>query len=105
MKFFVISDNNDTLTGLRLSGIEGVVIHTEAELKTVLNSCIAKPEIAIVLMTTQIVNLAPAYISELKLKLHHPLLTEIPDRFGSANLGETIDSYISEAIGIKLKGD
>ena len=31
-----------------------------------------------------------------------PLLVEIPDRHGSAKIGETIDAYISEAIGIKL---
>ena len=105
MKFYVISDNNDTLTGLRLSGIEGIVIHTKEELFKVMDKCLANPEIAIVLMTTQIAKLAPEYISELKLKLHHPLLTEIPDRFGSGDLGETIDSYISEAIGIRLKGE
>ncbi|PIY31635.1 MAG: ATP synthase subunit F, partial [Candidatus Infernicultor aquiphilus] len=27
MKVFIISDNTHTLTGMRLSGIEGVVVH------------------------------------------------------------------------------
>ena len=28
MKFYLISDNMDTLTGMRLAGIEGEVAHT-----------------------------------------------------------------------------
>ena len=58
--------------------------------------------IAIVLMTTKIVNLCPDVVSKYKLELSKPLLVEIPDRHGSAEIGETIDKYISEAIGIKL---
>ncbi|MEE1127421.1 MAG: ATP synthase subunit F, partial [Acutalibacteraceae bacterium] len=27
MKFYLISDNHDTVTGLRLAGIEGEVVH------------------------------------------------------------------------------
>ena len=31
MQFYVISDNLDTQTGMRLAGIEGVVVHEEHE--------------------------------------------------------------------------
>ena len=31
MKFFLISDNVDTVTGMRLAGIEGVVVHEAQE--------------------------------------------------------------------------
>ena len=54
------------------------------------------------LLTTIIVNFCPDVISNYKLELKSPLLVEIPDRHGSANIGETIDSYISESIGVKL---
>jgi V/A-type H+/Na+-transporting ATPase subunit F len=53
-------------------------------------------------MTTLAINAAPVQIAELKLKLSKPLIVEIPDRHGSAKIGETIDAYISEAIGIKI---
>lgn len=33
MKMYLISDNVDTATGLRLAGIDGVVAHTEDEVK------------------------------------------------------------------------
>ena len=29
MKFYLISDNRDTLVGMRLSGVEGVIVHTQ----------------------------------------------------------------------------
>ncbi|MBQ7783388.1 MAG: ATP synthase subunit F, partial [Oscillospiraceae bacterium] len=36
MKFFLISDNVDTITGMRLAGIEGVLVHEAEETKRVL---------------------------------------------------------------------
>ncbi len=102
MKFFLISDNTDTQMGLRLAGIEGVVAHTREEVLSELNLAIKDDSIAIVLMTTLAINTAPVEIAELKLKLSKPLIVEIPDRHGSAKIGETIDAYISEAIGIKI---
>jgi len=105
VKIYVISDNNDTVSGLRLAGIEGCVVKNRVDIITKLEELEKNPEIAIVLMTTVIVNLAPDYITNFKLTKSKPLLTEIPDRFGEVNLGEVIDSYISDAIGIKLKGD
>ncbi len=88
--------------GLRLAGIEGVVVHEREDFIKTLEDLIKDPNIGIILMTTIIVDLAPEIISEYKLNLKSPLLVEIPDRHGSANIGETIDSYISEAIGIKI---
>ena len=102
MKFFLISDNTDTQMGLRLAGIDGVVTHTKEEVLKELNIAIKDDTIAIVLMTTLAVDTAPVEIAELKLKLSKPLIVEIPDRHGSVKIGETIDAYISEAIGIKI---
>jgi V/A-type H+-transporting ATPase subunit F len=102
MKFFLISDNTDTQMGLRLAGIDGVVVHTKEEVLKELNNAIKDDTIAIVLMTTLAVDTAPVEIAELKLKLSRPLIVEIPDRHGSVKIGETIDAYISEAIGIKI---
>ncbi len=102
MKIFCISDNTDTYAGMRLAGIDGVVVHERHEILTELEKCLSKEDIAIVLMTTKIINECPEVISNYKLTLSKPLLVEIPDRHGSAKIGETIDKYISEAIGIKL---
>ena len=102
MKVFCISDNIDTQMGMRLAGIESVVYHDRESVLKKLDELIKDPEMGIILMTTIIVNLCPDVISQYKLELKSPLIVEIPDRHGSANIGETIDSYISEAIGIKI---
>lgn len=102
MKFFLLSDNTDTQMGLRLVGIEGLVVHERAAFLNALEAVIEKEDIGIILITTKLVNLAPDIISELKLKNHHQIIIEIPDRKGNSNIGASIDKYVSEAIGVKL---
>ncbi|MDC7243415.1 MAG: V-type ATP synthase subunit F [Sphaerochaetaceae bacterium] len=105
MKFFLLTDNTDTLMGMQLVGIEGVVIHERYEVLRELDKAVNNPEYAILLITTKLVNQCPEVISELKLKLTKPIIVEIPDRHGSTDIGESIDSYVSDAIGVKLRGD
>lgn len=102
MRFFLISDNIDTQMGMRLVGIEGVVVHKRDQVLKELEKAMHVEDIAIILMTTKLIKTCPEVISELKLKLKKPLIVEIPDRHGSAKIGETIDRYVSEAIGVKL---
>ena len=75
MKMYLISDNIDTLTGMRLAGVEGVIVHEHDELKEADD-----------------------------VKLHHktPLIIEIPDRHGTGRRPDFITSYVNEAIGLKL---
>lgn len=102
MKFFLLSDNIDTQMGMRLAGIEGIVIHEREEVLRELELAMHREEIAVILMTTKLIQTCPEIISEIKLKQKKPLIVEIPDRHGSAKVGETIDGYVSEAIGVKL---
>ena len=41
MRFFLISDNNDTRLGMRLTGIEGVVVHEPDEVNRALSDATA----------------------------------------------------------------
>ncbi|NBJ64017.1 ATP synthase subunit F [bacterium c-19] len=102
MKFFLLSDNIDTQMGMRLAGIDGIVIHERDEVLRELKQAMSREDIAVILMTTKLIQTCPEIISELKLKQPKPLIVEIPDRHGSAKVGETIDRYVSEAIGVKL---
>lgn len=102
MKFYLLSDNIDTQMGMRLAGIEGIVIHEREEVLRELKRAMGRNDIAVILMTTKLIQTCPDIISELKLKQPKPLIVEIPDRHGSAKVGETIDRYVSEAIGVKL---
>ncbi len=102
MKFYLLSDNVDTLVGMRLVGIEGVVIHEQTKLIETLTKLMKDKTVGIVLITTKLVNLCPKIISELKLRQTETLIVEIPDRHGGSNIGESINRYVSQAIGVKM---
>ena len=51
MKMYLISDNIDTWTGMRLAGVEGAVVHGKEELKAELDKVLADKTIGIVLLT------------------------------------------------------
>ena len=102
MKFYLISDNVDTLMGMRLSGIDGIVIHTEAEVKKTLNEVMQRSDVAVVLMTAKLVSLCPEMIMDYKMNKRQPLIVEIPDRHGNGRTSDSITKYVRDAIGIKI---
>lgn len=102
MRFYLISDNVDTQLGMRLAGIEGVVVHEEPEVHKALQEAMDTEDIAVVLMTERLVSLCPELIYELKLNRSRPLIVEIPDRHGNGRTKDSITRYVQDAIGIKL---
>ena len=50
MRFYLISDNVDTQVGMRLAGIEGVVVHEREEVEHALRSAMAMEDVAVVLI-------------------------------------------------------
>ncbi|CAM2796912.1 V-type ATP synthase subunit F [Erysipelothrix tonsillarum] len=99
MRMYLISDNIDTQMGLRLAGIEGVVVHEKEALKHELTEAINNKEIGIILLTSKIFNLDREYIQDLKLNLPSPLIVEISDRHKSHEVQSMIDETISKIIG------
>lgn len=102
MKMFLISDNVDTYTGMRLAGVDGVVVHERDELHEALQNVMADKTVGIVLLTEKFGREFPEIIDEMKLKRKLPLLVEIPDRHGTGRSKNFITSYVNEAIGLKL---
>lgn len=102
MKMYLISDNIDTWTGMRLAGVEGAVVHEKDELKRELDKVLADKEIGIVLLTEKFGTQFPDLINHVKLNHKQPLLIEIPDRHGTGRKPDFITSYVNEAIGLKL---
>ena len=100
---FLISDNVDTYTGMRLAGVDGVVVHERKELREQLEKVLQDKSIGIVLLTEKIRTgifrtfwMNSVWIEKI------PLLIEIPDRHGTGRKKDFITSYITEAIGLKL---
>ena len=102
MKFFCISDNKDTKIGMRLAGIEGIVLKTKKETEEFLDKIIEEKDIAIVKKKEKLVKLCLKKVYEIKSTKRFPLLVTIPGKEGSSNISETIKKYINESIGIKI---
>ena len=80
MKMYLISDNVDTYTGMRLAGVDGIVIHEREELRTALEDVLADKTVGIVLLTEKLGWEFPDLIDTFRLERKMPLLVEIPDR-------------------------
>lgn len=102
MKMFLISDNVDTYTGMRLVGIDGVVIHSKKHLKEQLDRTFSNKEIGVLLITEKLSREFPDIINDVKLNRRLPLIVEIPDRHGTGRDPNFIMNYVNEAIGLKL---
>ena len=102
MKMYLISDNTDTLTGLRLAGIEGEIARSLDELKTAMARALDDKNIAIILISESFQEKYSDYINSVKLAHKQPLFVDIPGRYGSGRKADFISKHIKEAIGLKL---
>ena len=102
MKMFLSSDNVDTCTGMRLAGVDGIVVHEREELSRALEKVMTDSTIGIVLLTEKFGREFPEIIDEIRLNRKMPLIVEIPDRHGTGRRKDFITSYVNEAIGLKL---
>lgn len=102
MKFYLLSDNVDTQIGMRLAGVDGVVVHETEAFKTAFTQALADKEIAVLLITEKLVNLCPSYVAEQKTNTKMPLIVELPDRHGSQRPDDYILNYVKDAIGVRL---
>lgn len=102
MKFYLISDNVDTVVGLRLAGVPGEVVHGEEEFRTALAEAMTVEDTGVILITQKLVSLSREYIYDLKLNCPRPLIVEIPDRHGGAGVSDAMLGYVRDAVGIKI---
>jgi V/A-type H+-transporting ATPase subunit F len=102
MKFFLLSDNVDTLTGMRLAGIKGVLVHERDEILAALEAACDSKEIGILLVTEVLAERVPEELKAVRLDMTKPVVTIIPDRHGEKRRSDYITNYIKESIGLKI---
>lgn len=102
MEFFVISDNIDTVTGMRLAGIDGVVVHSPEAVRDRIQKASQDARIGVLLITERLVPMCPELIYDIKLNRRRPLIVEIPDRHSAGRSKDSIKKYVREAIGVKV---
>lgn len=105
MKSFLISDNVDTMLGLRIAGIDGIVLHSKDEIEYLLDKLLEDKEIGIILLTEKAASVVPEKVTQIKLAKELPLIIEIPDRHGKSKDKDAIMGYIRDSIGLKIWGD
>ena len=102
MKMFLLSDNSDTWEGMRLAGVDGVILHEKEEIETKIKELIKSEDIGIVLITEKLRILCNEYINGVMLTHKQPLFLEIPDRHGFGRSKTSITDYIKKSIGLKI---
>lgn len=102
MRGFVISDNTDTLMGMRLAGFEGKIAHTREETLAVLSEAMHTEQNAVVLITEKLAAICESEVLELKTHVTVPLLVVIPDRHGKSDMTAAISRYLAETVGIHI---
>ena len=102
MKMYLLSDNVDTLIGMRMSGVDGIVLHEEQAVRSKLEELLKNDEIAVILITSALVNLIKETVYDLKLNRKKPLIIEIPDRHGNGRSKDSISKYVKESIGLDM---
>lgn len=102
MKSFLISDNRDTWVGLRLVGIDGVIVKDRDNALKEMREVVRNQDIGILILTEKIVDMIRDEYLEYKLKSKTPLIIEIPDRHGSIREYNAIKDYIRDSVGIHI---
>ncbi len=102
MRFELISDNTDTLVGMRLAGIKGIMAKKADEAERALKEAVEKQDVAVVLITEPLAKLCAELIHSLKSTHKTPLIIEIPDGRSQGSKKDSITRYIREAIGLKI---
>ena len=98
MRMYLISDNTDTLTGMRLAGVDGVIANEKGTLEKALNEVLKDKNIGIILLTEALGKKYPELVKTVRTEHKKPLLIEIPDRHGTGRRPDFITAYVNDAI-------
>ena len=102
MKFYIVSDDADSCTGLRLAGVFFLLAANSEKAEESLKAACDDPDTGILMITENIRKMCPGTVSKIE-KGSRPVLVEIPD---SKNVGTTSDSvgdYIKATVGINIQ--
>lgn len=102
MRMFAVSDDRDTLTGLRLAGIEGRFATRKRDIEACIEDVRSDPDLAVLVITEGCAELVPRTVRQLKLSRTNPLLVVVPDSHGTSKEANAITALIREAIGVKI---
>lgn len=101
MRMYLLSSDEDTLTGFRLAGVEGTLVENEEALRTAFDFARKEETVGIVLVTRSLSAAYPNAVLEEK-KRTGLLITEIPDMKNPDTGTDSITAYVRDAVGIQV---
>lgn len=101
MKFRLLTNDGDTLVGMRLAGIEGELAQTADQAVDALEKAVDDMETGIVMINKSLASLIEKQLLEVK-KKSSTLIVEIPDKNATETDTDSITKYVADAIGIKI---
>lgn len=102
MKMYLISDNTDSYIGMRLAGIDGVVVDGPKQFAEEFNKAVDNKEVAVVLLTGKAIGFDSELVEKTKMARSVPLIVEIPDKYGRGEGDNSITKYVRDAIGLNI---
>ena len=102
MKSFLISDNRDTWVGMKLVGVDGIIVYSREDALREMKKAVKNQDLGILILTEKVVDMVRDEYLEYKIKSKTPLIIEIPDRNGSIREYNAIKNYIRDSVGIHI---
>jgi len=102
MRYYLICDDRDTMTGMRLAGIMGEMARDKKEAEALISAAAADENVAVLIVTEGVAAMCPEKVSEIRLSESRPLVTIVPDRSGTGREKDSITRLINDAIGVRL---
>lgn len=101
MKYFAIAGDGDTLTGLRLAGIDGELASSAEQVRRLVEKAVADESVAVLVITQACADLCPEELTQLRLSASRPLVAVIPDSKGG-KVRDEMAALIGETIGVRI---
>ncbi len=101
MRSFLLTDDQDTMIGMRLAGIQGKQVSGKDAILAEIDRLLEDPTIGMIMVTEGIMRQAEDQIMERKMKTAETLIVQIPGADGKMD-EDRISRYIRESIGLKF---
>ena len=101
MKIKLLTNHTDSSIGLRLAGVDSVIVRNASRARQALEELCSDEELGLLLVTAETESMCRDELTVLRQK-GRPLIVCIPDSNDAFKQTNTISDYIKNAIGIKI---
>lgn len=101
MSFYCIGDE-ETVRGFLLAGVEGQTATDASEITEALNTALARPECALIVITQSAADLIRNRVEMIRREFVGPLIVEIPGPDGTPAGRKRLHEIVQAALGVRI---